>query len=59
MIPAEIYYFWIILPVQVLRRERDRVLVRGELSTGQALVTTPISGAAQGMRLRLTQETQS
>lgn len=48
-----------ILPVQVLRRERDRVLVRGELPADQPLVTTPISGAAQGMLLRQAQEVSS
>jgi RND family efflux transporter MFP subunit len=48
-----------ILQVQVLRREKDSVLVRGALPAGQALVTTQVSGAAQGMRLRLTQQVQS
>jgi hypothetical protein len=48
-----------ILKVQVLRREKDNVLVYGALRAGQDLVTTPISGAAQGMRLRLTQQVQS
>ncbi len=48
-----------IQPVQVLRREKDRVLVRGELESGQKLITTQISGAAQGMQLRMASEVQS
>jgi len=46
-------------PVKILRREKDRVLVRGELQAGQQLVTTQISGAAQGMQLRLARQVQS
>ncbi len=45
-----------IVPVRVLRRERDHVLVSGPLIDSQPLVTTQISGAAQGMPLRLAQE---
>ena len=48
-----------IIPVQVLRREKQHALVRGELHAGQDLVTTQVSGAAQGMRLRLAKEVQS
>ncbi len=48
-----------ILKVQVLRREKENVLVHGEMHTGQALVTTHVSGAAQGMRLRLARGVQS
>ncbi len=48
-----------IVPVQVLRREKDIVLVKGKMMDRQALVTTPISGAAQGMILRLAQEVRS
>ncbi len=48
-----------ILSVQVLRREKDIVLVQGAVPKGQQLVTTQISGAAQGMRLRLALEVQS
>ncbi len=48
-----------IQPVQVLRREKDRVLVRGGLESGQKLITTQISGAAQGMQLRVASEVQS
>ncbi len=48
-----------IVPVQVLRRERDYVLVHGSLGGSQPLITTQISGAAQGMPLRLAQEEQS
>ncbi|KAB7627657.1 efflux RND transporter periplasmic adaptor subunit [Alkalilimnicola sp. S0819] len=40
-------------PVEVLHRGRERVLLRGELRPGERIVTTPISGAAQGMPLRL------
>ena len=48
-----------IVPVRVLRREKDHVLVRGPLSGSQPLITTQISGAAQGMSLRLAQEERS
>lgn len=48
-----------IVSVRVLRREKDRVLVQGDLPKGQDLITTQINGAAQGMRLRLAQEVQS
>ena len=44
-----------IVPVRVLRREKDQVLVSGSLSGAQPLITTQISGAAQGMSLRLVQ----
>lgn len=48
-----------IVSVNVLRREKDQVLVQGELPKAQNLVTTQISGAAQGMRLRQAQKVQS
>jgi RND family efflux transporter MFP subunit len=48
-----------IIPVDVLRREKDKVLVRGAIDTGMDLVTTQISGAAQGLRLRLGNEVTS
>ena len=42
-----------IKPVQVLRREKDVVLVQGDIPEGAALVLTRLSGAVQGMKLRL------
>ncbi len=48
-----------IVPVSVLRREKDHVLVQGSLGELQPLITTQISGAAQGMPLRLVQEEKS
>ena len=48
-----------IVPVSVLRREKDHVLVQGLSDGAQSLITTQISGAAQGMPLRLAQEEQS
>jgi RND family efflux transporter MFP subunit len=38
--------------VQVIRRERDEVLVRSGLSAGERIVLTSLSGAAEGMLLR-------
>ena len=38
--------------IQVLRRERDVVLVRGDLQEGERLIRTRLSGAAPGMKLR-------
>jgi hypothetical protein len=48
-----------IVPVRVLRREKDHVLVRASLNGTQPLITTQISGAAQGMPLRLAREERS
>lgn len=48
-----------ITPVQVVRWEKEIVLVRGTFDDGQQMVTTQISGAAQGMRLRLGREVSS
>ncbi|MDJ0722554.1 MAG: efflux RND transporter periplasmic adaptor subunit [Desulfobacterales bacterium] len=58
---------WIMAPdnklairtVSVLRRERDTVLVRGGLATGDQLIITRLSGAAPGMALRLAGEKRS
>lgn len=43
-------------PVTVARRERDTVILRGGLADGDRVVLTNISGAADGMRLRLAEE---
>jgi len=42
-----------IAPVTVVRRERDTVIVSDGLAEGDRVVLTNISGAAEGMRLRL------
>jgi len=42
-----------IRPVEVARRERDQVLVAGGLTAGDRVVLTALSGAANGMALRL------
>ncbi|MCJ7830715.1 MAG: efflux RND transporter periplasmic adaptor subunit, partial [Desulfobacterales bacterium] len=42
--------------IQVLRRERDVVLVRGDLQDGERLIRTRLSGAAPGMKLRAAAE---
>jgi len=41
-----------IVPVQVVRRERDLVLVGGGLAGTEQVVVSPISGAADGLLLR-------
>ncbi len=46
-----------IRPVEVLRLEKQQVLVGKGLQTGDRLVLTYLSGAAEGMRLRPLQET--
>ena len=38
--------------VDILRRERDQVLIGGGLQSGEQLVMTSLSGAAEGMLLR-------
>lgn len=38
--------------VDIVRRERDEVLVRGGLQAGETIVLTSLSGAADGMLLR-------
>ena len=38
--------------VEIVRRERDEVLVSGGVSAGEKIVLTNLSGAAQGMLLR-------
>lgn len=38
--------------VDILRRERDEVLIRSGLNAGEKIVLTNLSGAAQGMLLR-------
>jgi hypothetical protein len=42
--------------VEVVRREKERILVRGNLHPGDFLVLTYLSGAATGMKLRLPEE---
>jgi hypothetical protein len=42
--------------VTVVRREKKRVLVSGNLNPGDSLVLTYLSGAAPGMKLRLAEE---
>jgi len=41
-----------IVPVEVVRREKDVVLISQGLKGGEAVVVTPISGAAEGLLLR-------
>jgi multidrug efflux pump subunit AcrA (membrane-fusion protein) len=38
--------------VEILRRERDEILVRSGLQAGERIVLTGVSGAAEGMLLR-------
>jgi RND family efflux transporter MFP subunit len=38
--------------VEILRRERDEVLIRSGLETGEKIILTNLSGAAEGMLLR-------
>ncbi len=38
--------------VTVVRRQREQVLVSGELSEGERVITSGVAGAAPGMRLR-------
>lgn len=42
--------------VQVIRRERDRILVKGGLDPDDRIVLTYLSGAVPGMKLRPTKE---
>ena len=42
-----------IRPVEVLRLERDVVLIRSGLQDGEQVVLTQISGAADGQKLRV------
>jgi len=39
-------------PVEVLRREKQHVVIKGDIETGQQLILTSISGAAAGTLLR-------
>ena len=41
-----------IRPVEIVRRERDELLVRAGLLAGEQIVLTGLSGAAEGMLLR-------
>lgn len=41
-----------IVPVEVIRREKETVLLRAGLQGGEQVVLTPISGAADGLLLR-------
>lgn len=45
-----------IRPVNVVRREEERVIVRDGLEEGDRVVLTNVPGAAEGMRLRLAGE---
>lgn len=42
-----------IKPVTVIRKEQDKIIVRDGLEEGDQVVLTNISGAAEGMKLRL------
>jgi len=42
-----------IQPVTILRRFKQTVLISGGLSDGDLVVTTPLSGAVPGMRIRI------
>ena len=39
-------------PVEIIRREKEQVLLRGGVEAGEKLVLTNISGAAEGTLLR-------
>jgi multidrug efflux pump subunit AcrA (membrane-fusion protein) len=43
-------------PVTILRRYNDTVFVEDGLNDGDLLVTTPLSGATEGMKIRLRSE---
>lgn len=45
-----------IRPVEVLRREKENLLIREGLESGDRIVLTNLSGAANGMKLRLAGE---
>jgi len=45
-----------VTPVTVVRRERDTVILRDGFEEGDMVVLTNISGAAEGMQLRLAEE---
>lgn len=45
-----------VTPVTVVRRERDTVILRDSFEEGDMVVLTNISGAAEGMQLRLAEE---
>ena len=45
-----------VTPVTVVRRERDTVVLRDGFQEGAKVVLTNISGAAEGMKLRLAEE---
>lgn len=46
-------------PVTFVRREKDTILVRGSFPEGYQLISTNISGASPGMRLRIAGEDKS
>lgn len=48
-----------IRPVSVIRRERDKVLIKKGIADGDQLVLTYLSGAAEGMKLRRYQKGRS
>ena len=43
-------------PVQVLRAYRDRVIISGGLAAGEQIVSTPISSATEGMKIRVKEQ---
>lgn len=45
-----------IKPIQVVRREREKLIIRDSFEEGDMVVLTNISGAAEGMKLRLAGE---
>jgi RND family efflux transporter MFP subunit len=45
-----------VTPVTVVRRERDTVILRDSFEEGDLVVLTNISGASEGMQLRLAEE---
>ena len=42
--------------VEIIRREKKQVFVRGDLNDGEQLILTYLSGAAPGMKLRIAEE---
>jgi multidrug efflux pump subunit AcrA (membrane-fusion protein) len=48
-----------IKPVTVVRREQDTIIVRDSFEEGDQVVLTKVSGAAEGMKLRLAGEEEA
>jgi len=42
--------------VEIIRREKKQVFVRGDLNDGEQIILTYLSGAAPGMKLRIAEE---